>query len=100
MSAGLIENLRACVGAANVLTEGDLAAYERDWRKRWHGKALAVVRPGSAEEVVAIVRACAAAGTPIVAQGGNTGLVGAGVPDASGTQVLLSLARMKSSLFK
>ena len=94
MSTGLIETLRACVGAANVLTEGELSAYERDWRKRWHGKALAVVRPGSAEEVASVVRACAAAGTPIVAQGGNTGLVGAGVPDASGMQVLLSLSRM------
>jgi FAD/FMN-containing dehydrogenase len=43
----LIEQLRAAVGAANVLTEGDLSAWEQDWRKRVRGKALAVVRPGS-----------------------------------------------------
>ena len=43
----LIAQLRAAVGAANVLTEGDLSAYEQDWRKRRQGKALAVVRPGS-----------------------------------------------------
>ena len=86
--------LRAAVGAAQVLTEGDLSAYERDWRRRWHGRALAVVRPGSSDEVAAVVRACAAQGLSIVPQGGNTGLVGGGVPDGSGTQVLLSLQRM------
>jgi FAD/FMN-containing dehydrogenase len=53
-----------------------------------------VVRPGSTEEVAAVVRLCAAAGTPIVPQGGNTGLVVGGVPDASGREVVLSLTRM------
>ena len=94
MSGALLEALRGCVGAAQVLTEGDLSAWELDWRQRWRGRALAVVRPASTSEVAAVVRACAAHGTAIVAQGGNTGLVGAGVPDASGTQVLLSLARL------
>ena len=94
MSAALIDALRSVVGATNLLTGGDLSAFEIDWRKRWRGKALAVVRPGTTAEVAAIVRACAAAGVAIVPQGGNTGLVGAGVPDASGTQVLLSLTRM------
>jgi FAD/FMN-containing dehydrogenase len=94
MSRSLLDVLRTAVGAAQVLTEGDLSAYEIDWRKRWRGKALAVVRPGSAEEVAAVVRACSAHGTSIVPQGGNTGLVGGGVPDASGTQVLLSLTRL------
>jgi FAD/FMN-containing dehydrogenase len=94
VSGELIGLLRDLVGTAQVLTDGDLTAYELDWRKRWRGKALAVVRPGSTDEVAAVVRACAAAGVAIVAQGGNTGLVGAGVPDASGTQVLLSLARL------
>ena len=94
---GLLDTLRATVGAAQVLTEGhdgDLSAWLNDWRKRWFGKALAVVRPGCTDEVAAVVRACAAAGVAIVPQGGNTGLVGGGVPDASGQQVLLSLQRM------
>ena len=90
----LIDALRRVVGERQVLTEGDLAAFELDWRKRYRGRALAVVRPGSSGEVAAVVKACAAHGTPIVAQGGNTGLVGGSVPDGSGTQVLLSLARM------
>ena len=53
-----------------------------------------MVRPGSTAEVAAVVRACAAAGVSLVPQGGNTGLVGGGVPDDSGTQVLLSLQRL------
>jgi FAD/FMN-containing dehydrogenase len=91
---GLLEALRAAVTPAQVLTEGDLSAYEQDWRRRWRGRALAVVRPGSTAEVAAVVRACAAAGATLVPQGGNTGLVGGGVPDDSGTQVLMSLQRL------
>jgi FAD/FMN-containing dehydrogenase len=90
----LLEQLRGCVGVSHVLTEGDLSAWELDWRKRWRGKALAVVRPGSTAEVAAVVHACAAHGVSLVPQGGNTGLVGGGVPDASGTQVLLSTQRL------
>ena len=92
----LIEQLRGICGIANVLHEGDLAAWEMDWRKRSRGKALAVVRPASVQEVSGVVKACAAAGTPIVPQGGNTGLVIGGIPDESGTQVVLSLQRMNT----
>ncbi|MEQ1805182.1 MAG: FAD-binding oxidoreductase [Burkholderiaceae bacterium] len=90
----LLDRLRSAVGAANVLHEDDLSAYVLDWRKRYQGRALAVVRPGTAFEVAAVVKACAASGTSVVPQGGNTGLVGGSIPDASGTQVLLSLTRM------
>ena len=90
----LLDTLRDATGSANVLVDGDLSAWEIDWRKRFCGRALAVVRPGSTAEVAAVVRACATHGVGIVAQGSNTGLVGASVPDASGTQVLLSLRRM------
>ncbi len=90
----LLPALRDAVGPAHVLVEGDLSAWELDWRRRWRGKAYAVVRPASTQEVAAVLRACAAHGTPLVAQGGNTGLVGGGVPDDSGQQVLLSLQRL------
>jgi len=90
----LLNALRTVVGAANVLVEGDLAAYEQDWRKRYRGRALAVVRPGSTTEVAAVVKLCARHGAGLVPQGGNTGLVLGSVPDDSGSQVLLSLARM------
>ncbi len=92
----LIDTLQRIVGAAHVLTEGDLGAWEQDWRRRERGKALAVVRPGNTDEVAAVVRACAAAGTSIVPQGGNTGLAVGSTPDTSGTQVVLSLARMNA----
>ena len=90
----LVESLRGIVGAAHLLTDGDLSGYEIDWRKRYRGRALAVVRPGSTAEVADVVKACAGNGTAIVTQGGNTGLVGASVPDASGAQLLLSLTRL------
>ena len=90
----LVNALRTAVGAANVLVEGDLSAYEQDWRRRYRGRALAVVRPGNTTEVAAVVKLCARHGAGLVPQGGNTGLVGGSVPDDSGTQVLLSLGRM------
>ena len=92
----LIDTLRQIVGAAHVLTEGDLSAWEQDWRRRVHGKALAVVRPASTQEVAAVVKACAAAGTPMVPQGGNTGLSVGSTPDTSGREVVLSLTRMNA----
>ena len=90
-----IEQLIAIVGGAQVLTaEADMAPHLTDWRGRYHGAARCVVRPGSTEGVAAVVRACAAAGVAIVPQGGNTGHVGGGIPDASGDAVLLSLSRL------
>ena len=95
MGAAFLQALRACLGDSNVLVDGDLDAYQVDWRKRYRGRALAVARPSCTDEVAAVVRLCATHGVPIVPQGGNTGLVGGGVPDASGGQLLLSLSRMR-----
>ena len=96
MQHGLINQLTALVGKTNVLVDGDLSAYELDWRKRSRGKALAVVRPANTLEVAAVVKACSASGVSIVTQGGNTGLVGGSIPDESGQQVVLSLQRMNA----
>ncbi len=91
----LLEQLSATVGDANVLTEPvDTASYLTDWRKRYTGRAQAVVRPATTDEVAAVVRLCVQAHAPIVPQGGNTGLVGGGTPDDSGRAILLSLGRM------
>lgn len=89
-----IQALQAIVGPAHVIHEGDRTAWDTDWRKRYHGRSLAVVRPASTAEVAQVVACCAARGISIIPQGGNTGLVGGGVPDASGHQVVLSLQRM------
>jgi FAD/FMN-containing dehydrogenase len=93
-ASDLLTALREALGPAEVLTEGDLSAYELDWRRRYRGKSLAVVRPGSTAEVAAVMRLCQAHRTPVVPQGGNTGLVGGSVPDSSGQQVLLKLDRL------
>jgi FAD/FMN-containing dehydrogenase len=79
-------------------SEHDLQPLEQDWRGRYRGKALALARPASTEEVAALVHACAAHGVSIVPQGGNTGLVGGGIPDGSGRQMVLSLQRMNRVL--
>jgi FAD/FMN-containing dehydrogenase len=92
----LPDRLRRIVGEAHVLTDGDLSAFEQDWRKRSRGKALAVVRPASTAEVALVVKACAEAGTSIVPQGGNTGLVVGSIPDDSGRQVVLNLQRLNA----
>lgn len=89
-----IDVLRKIVGSSNVLTDGDLSAWELDWRKRERGKALAVVRPASTQEVAAVVQACVKEKVSLVPQGGNTGMVVGSTPDASGKQVVLSLTRM------
>ena len=93
----LLTKLAVVVGAEHVITT-DFAAYANDWRKKYFGKPLAVVKPATCEEVAAIVRLCAASGASIVPQGGNTGLVGGGVPDGSGTQVIINVSRMNRVL--
>ena len=94
----LLEALRQAVGHAHVLTHEDtstdLSRWERDWRGRAHGRALAVVQPQSTAEVAAVVKACAAHGASLVPQGGNTGLVVGSVPDGTGQQVVLSTMRL------
>jgi FAD/FMN-containing dehydrogenase len=94
MSA-LLERIRGVVGPAGLTTAaGEVASYATDWRKRYTGVPLAVVKPGTTAEVAQVVRACAEARAAIVPQGGNTGLCGAATPDASGSQIVLNLSRM------
>jgi FAD/FMN-containing dehydrogenase len=89
----LLHALRAAVGHQHVLIDPDVRApFEKDWTGRFGGSALAVVRPGSAGEVSEVLRACSEHGVVVVPQGGNTGLVGGGVPRAG--EVVLSLSRL------
>lgn len=91
----LIAQLRSVVGAPHVLFKReDKAPYLVDWRGRYVGDAIAVVRPGNTAEVSAVVRACADAGVAIVPQGGNTSLCGAATPLSDGRSVVVSLGRM------
>src|ERR671937_2687313 len=89
----LIAALVAAVGERDVLVDDDLrASYETDFTRRFHGRARAVVRPGGTDEVAAALVACREHGAAVVPQGGNTGMVGGGVP--RGGEVLLSLRRL------
>lgn len=89
----LVTALTDIVGSAHVLTDADTTAgHTVDWTGRFRGTTAAVVRPASTTEVALVVEACAEAGAPIVAQGGNTGLVGGSVP-ADG-EVVLALGRL------
>src|SRR5437773_1956788 len=97
--------LRGGVGPSHVLTDPDLrATYETDWTRRFHGEAAAVVRPSTVDEVAAVLLACGEVGAAVVPQGGNTGLVGGGVPRAAAPrderhslrpQVVLSMLRLR-----
>jgi FAD/FMN-containing dehydrogenase len=93
MDRALADRLTACVGERHVLCEPDLVAgFEQDGTGRFGGRAAAVVRPGTRDEVAGVLAACSAAGAAVVPQGGNTGLVGGQVP--RGGEVVLSLVRL------
>jgi FAD/FMN-containing dehydrogenase len=91
----LVEALSDVAGSRHVLVDPDVvASYCVDWTGRFRGSASCVVRPGSADEVAAVLAVCRSSGAAVVPQGGNTGLVGASVP--RGGDVVLSLARLDS----
>ena len=71
-----------------------LAPHLEERRGLFHGTTPIMVSPASTGDVAEVVRICAAAGVAVVPQGGNTGLCGGAVPDESGVQILLSLARL------
>lgn len=90
----LIAKLQAVLGEQHVLLDADMrVTYETDWTRRYHGTALAVVRPGTVAELAEVLRFCEEAGVAVVPQGGNTGLVGGGVP--RGGEVVVSLQRFQ-----
>jgi FAD/FMN-containing dehydrogenase len=92
--ANLRERLEAIVSPRGLVEDAERAPYESDWREAYHGRAAAVVRPASTQEVASVVSLLAELRIPIVPQGGNTSLCGASVPDGSGTQVVVNLSRM------
>ncbi|CAO3409141.1 FAD-binding oxidoreductase [Azospirillum largimobile] len=91
----VLDRARAIVGPAHVLSDpADTAPFLADWRGRYRGEALGVVRPADAAQVAVLVRLCADTATPLVPQGGNTGVVGGAIPDASGRSLVLCLSRL------
>lgn len=95
LDAALIDRFATIVGDKYALREQqDIAPFLTERRGLWHGRTALVLRPGSVDEVSRIMRLASETGTPIVPQSGNTGLVGAQVPDASGREIVLSLSRL------
>ena len=89
----LVNDLIEVVGFDHCLTDPDLrAGYEVDWTGRYRGQTPAVVRPGSIDELSSALALCHSAGQPVVVQGGNTGMVGGGVPLAG--ELVMSVARL------
>jgi FAD/FMN-containing dehydrogenase len=89
-----LPDLRAAFSGRLLTDAGEMAPFLTDWRKQWHGAGLAVAQPDRTEDVAAILRWSARTRTPIVPQGGNTGLSGGATPDGSGRAIVLSLARL------
>jgi FAD/FMN-containing dehydrogenase len=94
-SQSLLDRLAALLGPRGFASDPEtLAPWLTDWRGRYHGRAAALLSPGSTAEVAEIVRLCAAERVPLVPQGGNSSMVGGATPDSSGDALLLSLRRM------
>ena len=93
LTSQFIGELVDIVGEPHVLTDPDvITQYCVDWSGRYQGEAPAVVRPANTDDVSRILSLCSTAAVPVVPQGGNTGLVGGGVP--LGGELVLSLRRL------
>ncbi len=93
LAPGSLDVLRDIVGADQVITDPDrVSSAAVDWTGRFRGATPAVVRPGSTDEVAAVLAHCHATRTSVVPQGGNTGLVGGSVPLHD--ELVLSLVRL------
>ncbi len=91
----LLARLREVVGEGALLTQAeDMATLATDWRKRYVGQPLAMVKPATTAEVAAVVRLCEQFRVGVVPQGGNTGLVGGATASADGSQLVINLSRM------
>ena len=97
VQANLIARLHAVVGDAGLITDNEAQQpYVNDWLGKWHGKTPVVVRPANTEQTAAVMRICHETRTPVVTQGGNTGMSGGATPDGSGAQIILGTNRMNA----
>ena len=93
----LRDQLEGIVGEGGVFAEtADKASYLTDLTKRYHGEALAVVRPVTSGQTAEIVRLCMANGIAVTAYGGGTGLCGGAIPAGNKPHMVLSLERMRA----
>jgi FAD/FMN-containing dehydrogenase len=91
-SGAVLDSLADVVGPHLIVDPDRIASYTTDWTGRFVGHTAAVVRPASTDEVAGVIAVCRQHGVALVPQGGNTGLVGGGVPLHD--EVVLSLGRL------
>jgi FAD/FMN-containing dehydrogenase len=95
--SSLIDEVRQRFGAKAAITDAaDIEPWLTDWRGHYHGKAAAILAPGSTAEVAAVVRLATERRVPLVPQGGNTSMVGGATPPPDGSALILSLRRMSA----
>jgi len=95
LDPALLDRFGAIVGSAHAVRgHADIELYVHELRGLFPGRSPLVLRPGSVDEVSRILRLATETGTPIVPQGGNTGLVGAQVPHGTGSEIVVSLSRL------
>ena len=91
----VLDRFAEIVGTSHALREqSDIAPFVTERRGLYSGLTRLVLKPGSVDEVSRIMRLATETGIAIVPQAGNTGLVGGGMPDRSGRQVVLSVSRL------
>lgn len=93
---GPVAELAELLGSRHVLTDDDAAPYLVDWRATYSGSAMAIVRPGSTDEVAAVMRWAADRDVAVVTQGGNTGMSGAATPVTDRPAIVMSMRRMNT----
>lgn len=92
----ILDRLRTIVGPAGFLDQpGDVEPFTVDHRKLYRGATPLVLRPASTEEVAGILRLCHESGIGVVPVGGNTSYCGGATPSADGSQIVVSLERMR-----
>ena len=95
----VLDRIRQAVGERGCMTDPvAMAPLLKSWRDNWQGRVPMVVRPANTGEVAEVVRICAESGTPIVPQGGNTGLTGGGQPHDDDSEIIVSTSRMNRVL--
>jgi FAD/FMN-containing dehydrogenase len=93
MTPSVLRQVSSLVGSSHVITDPDvLAGRSVDHTGRYRGRASALVRPGSADDVAEVLRLCRDAGTHVTIQGGRTSLVAGTVPEHD--DILLSTERL------
>ena len=96
IDAATLDRLRAIVGPHGYLDQPtDVEPFLVDHRKLYRGATPLVLRPDTTEQVAAIMKLCNDARIGVVPVGGNTSYCGGATPSADGSQIVLSLARMR-----